>query len=88
LLAPRSDSSISGSIPLEFGGEDEDFLGGGVGTLLDAPVGLPKQRELESLNALRGTSRDDEMSVDSSLSASSASVNINGDVVGTTDEDI
>jgi hypothetical protein len=58
---------------LEFDEEDEDFLRGGAGALLDAPVPLPKQREGSS--ASRGTSRDDGVSVDSSLSASSASVN-------------
>jgi hypothetical protein len=61
-------------------------LGVGVGTLLDAPVPLPKQREASSES--RGTSRDDGVSVDSSLSASSASVNIDDDVVGTVDEEI
>ena len=86
LLAPRSDSSVSGSVPLEFDEEDEDFLGGGVGALLDALEPVPKQRE--SSDVSRGTSRDDRVSVDSSLSASSASVNIDDDVVGTVDEDI
>lgn len=75
LLASRSDSSVSGSVPLEFDKEDEDFLGGGVcEALLDAPVPVPKQRDGSSV--WQGTSRDDAMSVDSSLSASSASVNI------------
>ena len=66
---------------------DEDFFGGGVGALLHAPVPLSKR--LEGSGALRGTSRDDDVSMDSSLSASSASPNIDDDdVVGTADEDI
>ena len=52
-LVPRSDSSVSGSLPLECDEEDEDFLRGGVGALLDAPVPLSKQREGSS--ASRGT---------------------------------
>jgi hypothetical protein len=79
LLAPRSHSSVSGSVPLEFDEEDGNFLGGGVGALFDVPVPLPQQREGSS--ASPGTSRYDGVSVDSSLSASSASVNIYDDVV-------
>ena len=56
-------------------------MGGGVGA-----YPLPKQREGSSTS--RGTSRDNEVSVESSLSASSASVNIDDDVVGTVDEDL
>jgi hypothetical protein len=70
LLAPRIYSSVSGSVPLEF----NVFLGGGVGALFDVPVPLPKQ--CEGSSASSGTSRDDGVSVDSSLSASTASVNI------------
>ena len=44
---------MSGSALLEFDEEDEDFLRGGVGALLDAPVPLSKQREGSS--ASRGT---------------------------------
>ena len=72
---------------MEFDEEDEDFLRGGVGALLDAPVLLSKQREGSS--ASRGTSRDDGVTLESSLSASSARVNIDDDdVVRTVDEDI
>jgi hypothetical protein len=73
LLARRSDSSVLGSVPLELDEEDEGFLRGGVGALLDAPVPFSKQRE--SSNASRGTSRDNGVSADSSPSACSASVN-------------
>jgi hypothetical protein len=47
LLEPRSDISVSDSVPLKFDEVDEDCLGGGVGTLLDAPAPLPKQREVQ-----------------------------------------
>ncbi|KIJ92643.1 hypothetical protein K443DRAFT_13448 [Laccaria amethystina LaAM-08-1] len=57
LLAPRSHSSVSGSVPLEFDEEDGNFLGGGVGALFDVPVPLPQQREGSS--ASPGTSRYD-----------------------------
>ena len=66
LLAPRNDSSVSGSVPVEF---DEEA-------------------QCEDSSASRGTSRDGRVSVDSSLSASSASVNIDDDVVGAVVGDI
>jgi hypothetical protein len=77
---------MSGSVPLEFSEEDEDFLGGRVGALLDASVPLRMQREGSS--ASRGTFRDNGVSVDSLLFASRASVNIDDDVVETVDEGV
>ena len=71
---------------MEFDEEDEDFWEVGLALCWTRQYPLPKQREGSS--ASRGTSRDDGVSVDSSLSASSASVNMDNDAVGTVDGDI
>ena len=47
-----------------------------------------EEEQCEGSSASRGTSRDGRVSVDSSLSASSASVNIDSDVVGAVVGDI
>ena len=65
-----------------FDEEDGDFLGGGVGALLDVAVPLSKQREGSSVS--RGTYRDDGERALVALYLSS--INITDDIVGTVED--
>ena len=65
-----------------FDEEDGDFLGGGVGALLDVAVPLSKQRESSSVS--RGTYRDDGVRALVALCLSS--INIDDDIVGTVED--
>ena len=65
-----------------FDEQDGDFLGGGVGALLDVAVPLSKQREGSSVS--RGTYRDDGERALVALYLSS--INITDDIVGTVED--
>ncbi|KAF8161700.1 hypothetical protein B0H34DRAFT_702189 [Crassisporium funariophilum] len=86
-LVARSDSSLSGHVPLEFDEEDEDFL-------LRDTLAIPSQdsNEREDVSTSRDTSRGGASADSASSIATPASDSthqlLDADVVGTVDEEI
>ena len=86
-LVPRSDSSLSGPVPLEFDEEDEDFLSRD-SAALEIPL-LPGDEGTTTREPSRdgGASAADSASIITPASSSTHQL-LDADVVGTVDEEI